>query len=134
MYIAGNYIDLKFRKEHFASSINGWGFSSFIMKITYLNDNIQGYLPQDSVCVYTVHKYILLSSHVNLHSDELHNIYNNGLKLLFMHFKDVLSSLNEKLVNVAITEMFGIADQLLSATSHIKYFGFIIIIYLPAES
>lgn len=104
-------------------------FSSFNMKITYLNDNIQGYLPH-SVCVYTVHKYILLSSHVNLHSDELHNIYNNGFKLLFMHFKDILSSLNEKLVNVAITEMFGIADQLLSATSHIKYFDFIIIICL----
>lgn len=105
-------------------------FSSFNMKITYLNDNIQGYLPQDSVCVYTVHKYILLSSYINLHSDELHNIYNNGLKLLFMHFKDVLSSLYEKLVNVAITEMFGIADRLLSATSHIKYFDFFIIICL----
>lgn len=74
-------------------------FSSFIMKITHLNDNIQGYYHR-ILFVYILYiNIILLSSHVKLHSDELHNMYSNGLKLLYMHFKDVfLSSLNEKLM------------------------------------
>lgn len=58
-----------------------------------------GVLPEDSVYVNTVHKYILLSSHVKLLSDELHNMYSDGSKLLYMHFEDMfLSSLNEKLM------------------------------------
>lgn len=62
-------------------------------------------------------------------------MYSNGLKLLYMHFKDMfLSSLNENQWNVAITQMIGSADQLLSAPSHIKYFDFPVICLLDCDS